>query len=44
MVLTLFSELGCAGQSASVREKEINLAKAGVNFKVKVKRDYLRNV
>ena len=36
MVLTLFSEPECGGQSVVVRDKEVNLTKAGVNFKVKV--------
>ena len=36
MVLTLFSDVGCGGSSAVIKEKEINLAKAGVNFHVKV--------
>ena len=36
MVLTLFSEVDCKGQSAVVKDKEVNLTKAGVSFKVKV--------
>ena len=36
MVLTLYSELECQGQSAVVKDKEVNLTKAGVSFKVKV--------
>ena len=46
MVLTLFSELDCRGQSAVVKDKEVNLTKAGVSFKVKVcskQISYLRN-
>ena len=36
MVLTLFSELNCGGSSVIIKDKEVNLAKAGVNFHVKV--------
>ena len=46
MVLTLYSEIDCKGQSAVVRDKEVNLTKAGVSFKVKVcskQISYLRN-
>lgn len=41
MVLTLFSELDCRGQAAVVKDKEVNLTKAGVNFKVKVQSNHL---
>ena len=36
MVLTLFSELNCDGASVAIKDKEVNLAKAGVKFQVKV--------
>jgi len=35
MVLTLFSELNCDGASVAIKDKEVNLAKAGVKFQVK---------
>ena len=40
MVLTLYSELDCQGQSAVIKDKEVNLAKAGVKFHVKVNFSY----
>ena len=36
MVLTLFSEVECAGKSAAIKDREVNLSKVGVSFKVKV--------
>ena len=37
MVLTLYSEVDCGGKSAVIKDREVNLTKVGVNFKVKVK-------
>ena len=36
MVLTLYSEVDCGGKSAVIKDREVNLTKVGVNFKVKV--------
>ena len=38
MGLILFSELNCQGKSVALKDKEVNLTKAGVNFPVKVLR------
>ena len=35
MSLTLFSEVGCNGNSKELKESEVNIAKAGVKFPVK---------
>jgi len=35
MVLTLFSEVECAGKSAAIKDREVNLSKVGVSFQVK---------
>lgn len=36
MGLTLFAEVGCAGTSKEIKDSEVNLAKVGVKFGVKV--------
>ena len=36
MGLTLFSELHCQGKSVVIKDKEVNLTKAGLNFQAKV--------
>ena len=36
MGLTLYSELDCQGKSVVIKDKEVNLSKAGLTFNVKV--------
>ena len=36
MLLTLYSEVGCLGNSAVIKDREVNLSKVGVSFQVKV--------
>ena len=37
MVLTLYSDVNCDGKSVVIKDREVNLAKVGVSFQVKVK-------
>ena len=39
MGLTLYSELDCQGKSVVIKDKEVNLSKAGLTFNVKVSGD-----
>ena len=39
MGLTLYSELDCQGKSLVIKDKEVNLSKAGLTFNVKVSKD-----
>ena len=43
MVLTLYSEANCDGKSVVIKDREVNLAKVGVSFPVKVKLIFCKN-
>ena len=38
MGLTVFAEAGCSGTSKEIKDSEVNLAKVGIKFGVKVHR------
>ena len=41
MGLTVFAEAGCSGTSKEIKDSEVNLAKVGVKFGVKVIRNLI---